>query len=98
MEVNLFLKNLIGGHMKIKSPSTTPGPVNQRIIHTLNPFNGKYRDECLNVHWFLSLEDAQEKTGDETEHDDILNNGDPRSRKDFNSLPIAVTNLPITSF
>jgi putative transposase len=24
-------------------------------------FNGKFRDECLNEHWFLSLEDAQEK-------------------------------------
>lgn len=24
-------------------------------------FNGSQRDECLNVHWFLSLEDAQEK-------------------------------------
>ncbi|TCW15049.1 integrase-like protein [Raoultella sp. BIGb0138] len=24
-------------------------------------FNGSLRDECLNVHWFLLLEDAQEK-------------------------------------
>lgn len=24
-------------------------------------FNGSLHDECLNVHWFLSLEDAQEK-------------------------------------
>jgi putative transposase len=24
-------------------------------------FNGSFRDECLNVHWFLSLADAQEK-------------------------------------
>jgi putative transposase len=33
--------------------------------HTENPyiesFNGSFRDECLNVHWFLSLTDAQEK-------------------------------------
>jgi len=27
----------------------------------IESFNGKYRDECLTVHWFLSLEDAQEK-------------------------------------
>ncbi len=27
----------------------------------IESFNGSYRDECLNVHWFLSLEDAQEK-------------------------------------
>ena len=24
-------------------------------------FNGSFRDECSNVHWFLSLPDAQEK-------------------------------------
>ncbi|WP_299761872.1 transposase, partial [uncultured Pontibacter sp.] len=24
-------------------------------------FNGSFRDECLNVNWFLSLEDAREK-------------------------------------
>lgn len=24
-------------------------------------FNGRFRDECLNVHWFLSLPDAQGK-------------------------------------
>jgi putative transposase len=32
---------------------------------TANPFiesfNGSFRDECLNAHWFLSLEDAAEK-------------------------------------
>ncbi|HBQ8570665.1 TPA: transposase [Klebsiella pneumoniae] len=24
-------------------------------------FNGSFRDECLNVHWLLSQEDAREK-------------------------------------
>lgn len=24
-------------------------------------FNGSLRDECLNIHWFLSLEDEQDK-------------------------------------
>lgn len=28
---------------------------------TIESFNGSFRDECLNVNWFLSLEDAQEK-------------------------------------
>ena len=32
---------------------------------TDNPFiessNGSFRDECLNTHWFLSLDDAREK-------------------------------------
>ena len=27
----------------------------------IESFNGSFRDECLNLHWFLSLEDAQEK-------------------------------------
>lgn len=27
----------------------------------IESFNGSFRDECLNVHWFLSLGDAQEK-------------------------------------
>ncbi|MCS3434381.1 transposase InsO family protein [Klebsiella sp. BIGb0407] len=27
----------------------------------IESFNGSLRDECLNVHWFLSLEDALEK-------------------------------------
>jgi len=27
----------------------------------IESFNGSLRDECLNVHWFMSLEDAQEK-------------------------------------
>lgn len=29
----------------------------------IESFNGSFRDECLNVHWFLSLEDASEKMG-----------------------------------
>lgn len=36
-----------------------PGkPVDNAFIES---FNGSFRDECLNVHWFLSLTDAQEK-------------------------------------
>jgi putative transposase len=27
----------------------------------IESFNGSFRDECLNIHWFMSLEDAQEK-------------------------------------
>jgi len=27
----------------------------------IESFNGSFRDECLNTHWFLSLEDAKEK-------------------------------------
>ena len=27
----------------------------------IEAFNGKFRAECLNAHWFMSLEDAREK-------------------------------------
>jgi putative transposase len=37
----------------------TPGkPVENAYIKS---FNGKFRDECLNEHWFLSLAEAREK-------------------------------------
>ncbi len=29
----------------------------------IESFNGSLRDECLNIHWFLSLEDAHDKLG-----------------------------------
>jgi len=36
-----------------------PGkPMDNAMIES---FNGSFRDECLNVNWFLSIEDAQEK-------------------------------------
>jgi len=36
-----------------------PGkPTDNALIES---FNGSLRDECLNIHWFMSLEDAQEK-------------------------------------
>lgn len=30
----------------------------------IESFNGKFRAECLNAHWFMSLEDAREKMED----------------------------------
>ena len=27
----------------------------------IESFNGSFRDECLNMHWFLSLDDARSK-------------------------------------
>lgn len=36
-----------------------PGkPTDNALIES---FNGSFRDECLNAHWFLSLQDAREK-------------------------------------
>ena len=38
-----------------------PGkPTDNALIES---FNGRFRKECLNENWFLSLEDAREKTG-----------------------------------
>ena len=34
----------------------------------IESFNGRFRQECLNENWFLSLEDAREKTGIWREH------------------------------
>ncbi|WP_212578725.1 hypothetical protein, partial [Klebsiella pneumoniae] len=39
-----------------KTPSYT-----KSVSWQHHPFNGSLRDECLNIHWFLSLEDAQDK-------------------------------------
>lgn len=36
-----------------------PGKPNQNAF--IESFNGRFRDECLNEHWFLNLADAQEK-------------------------------------
>jgi putative transposase len=30
----------------------------------IESFNGSFRNECLNTHWFLSLDDAKEKIAD----------------------------------
>ena len=36
-----------------------PGkPTDNALVES---FNGSFRDECLNVNWFLSIEDAREK-------------------------------------
>jgi len=36
-----------------------PGkPTDNAMIES---FNGSFRDECLNIHWFLSLDDARQK-------------------------------------
>jgi putative transposase len=42
----------------VKLDFSRPGmPTDNAFIES---FNGKFRQECLNQHWFLSLDDAQE--------------------------------------
>jgi putative transposase len=36
-----------------------PGKPTDNVM--IESFNGSFRDECLNVNWFLSLEDARDK-------------------------------------
>lgn len=44
---------------KVMLDFSRPGkPTDNAYIES---FNGSFRDECLNIHWFMSLEDAQEK-------------------------------------
>ena len=44
---------------KVKLDFSRPGkPTDNAFIEA---FNARFRKECLNEHWFLSLEDAQEK-------------------------------------
>ena len=35
--------------------------VEQSLKTFIESFNGSFRDECLNVNWFMSLEDARQK-------------------------------------
>ena len=39
-----------------------PGKPQQNAF--IESFNGSFRDECLNVNWFLSLDDARQKIED----------------------------------
>lgn len=44
---------------KVALSFSRPGkPVDNAFVES---FNGSFRDECLNVHWFLSLDDARDK-------------------------------------
>ncbi len=62
MAVSSSLRTLTGGLMKTKLFWIIQDPASQPIIHSfIESFNGSFRDECLNTHWFLSLEDAYEK-------------------------------------
>jgi putative transposase len=44
---------------KVESDFSRPGKPSDNAF--IEAFNSRFRQECLNEHWFLSLEDAQEK-------------------------------------
>ncbi len=51
----------INGRMSTVLQWTSPAPGKPTDNPFIESFNGSLRDECLNIHWFLSLEDAQDK-------------------------------------
>ena len=64
-----------------------PGkPMQNGIVET---FNSKFRTECLNAHWFMTLADAREKLEDwRRDYNEVR----PHSAIGYN-VPIAVHNL-----
>ena len=44
---------------QVKLNFIQPGKPTQNAF--VESFNGKFRDSCLNQHWFRSLDDAREK-------------------------------------
>jgi putative transposase len=72
----------------------------------IESFNGSFRDECLNTHWFLSLDDAREKTetwrGGVTKMNSVphsaLDNMTPEEYVKMRSKTSEISNLPGTAF
>jgi putative transposase len=59
-----FSGSVLGNWLSEQSPEVhldfiDPGKPTQNAF--IESFNGRFRDECLNEHWFVSLKDAQEK-------------------------------------
>ena len=76
---------------KVKLDFSRPGkPTDNAYIES---FNARFRLECLNEHWFLSLEDAREKI--ESWREDY-NHHRPHSSLD-NLTPVAFAKLGATS-
>ena len=49
----------VGVHQRRHPRLQSPGKPTDNA--TIESFNGRFREECLNVHWFASLEDALQK-------------------------------------
>lgn len=56
-ELTSHILDLWAYHNKVKIEFSRPGkPTDNAFIES---FNGTFRDECLNTHWFESLGDAE---------------------------------------
>ena len=69
----------------------------------IESFNGKFRTECLNTHWFLSLDDARQKMEDwrrdynEVRPHSAIGNQAPISLLNGSSAPADVSPTPQNS-
>ena len=72
----------------VSSRSTSPGPGKPTDNAYIEAFNGRFRAECLNAHWFLTLADAREKMEDWRRY---YNEDRPHSAVGYN-VPIALQN------
>ena len=67
-------------------------------------FNGSFRDECLNTHWFLSLNDAREKIEtwrrdyNEFRPHSALDNMTPEEYVKMHLKTLEISSLPGTVF
>lgn len=49
----------MGVYKNVKLDFSRPGKLTDNAF--IESFNGKFRSECLNLSWFLDLEEAQSK-------------------------------------
>ena len=54
----LAWRSTVGGRRHVTLDFIEPGKPSQNGY--LESFNGKFRDECLNAHWFLTLAQARQ--------------------------------------
>ena len=61
MGLNLSARCLTNGRTLTEWSWTSAGRGKPTDNAFIEAFNGRFREECLNENWFLSLEDAREK-------------------------------------
>ena len=80
------LMDLWAYHHGVQIDFSRPGkPTDNSFVES---FNGSFRDECLNVHWFESLEEAREKI--ETWRIDYNDSRPHQSLKDMTPMEFAL--------
>ncbi len=58
----------------------------------IEAFNGRFRSECLNTHWFLTLADAREKMEDWLRYyNEVRPHGGRRSERTALRVPLKIS-------